>query len=222
MSAPTDNCAPRRSPLLLTCLPLQISEYSGCCFRTGSSVQQRGVRPPKPSPLVLAEYSFPSLNFVYSASGSLKSKGTDDLKIATTLEEMEMRVKIIPFDRQNREVADAAALSVLGIYPDETTATKKESGFQVAPDLGALLGVIPGIGTALSGIVSALGVTVPNLFRPGFPTTDKAYMANGREFGRYTRSEEERQKEGLRYGTAVLQVRRTGVRWLGILTRHLN
>lgn len=158
--------------------------------------------------LVLKHYSFPTLNFTFSASGRLNPKGSDELKIATTLEEIEMRVKLHALDAKGMLLDDPAALAVLGLYPDDTTATTHESPLQFAPNLAGLAGALPGVGTALSGVISALGVTVPRLIPQRFPITDKAFYAGPCEFGWYARSDQEKQKEGLRYGASVLQVSR--------------
>jgi hypothetical protein len=159
--------------------------------------------------LVLKEFTFPSLNIVFAASARLRERDHNDLKVETQLDEMELRVVLTPLDVAGKPIADGAKCSLLGVDPYGTTAAKVEPPFQVAPNVSSILTAIPSIPSALTGIVSGLGLSFGSVMKPSFPITSKAFLAGPREFGWYLKSNETEQKEGVHYGTAFLQLSRS-------------
>jgi hypothetical protein len=158
--------------------------------------------------MVLKKYSFPSLNVVFSASGRLRRKDRNDLKVETRLEEMELRLTVRAMDARDRIIKAPGRLQVLGLYPYKTEATEQDPFLQLKPNLSKILSVLPSIPEAVVGIIANLGLSFGKIFAPGFPVLDKAFLASETEFGWYKRSGGERQQEGLHFGVAFLQVSR--------------
>ncbi|MEE8586483.1 MAG: hypothetical protein V3T83_16700, partial [Acidobacteriota bacterium] len=149
---------------------------------------------------ILSKFSFPSLNVLFSASGRLRSKDENDLKVDTKLDEMEVRVTLraldpegnaIPFDKNGTN----SPVSVLGLYPFETRVSDaEEPPVQVTPNLPAILEALapeepaaPSPGTPavpasfgfldLAGVISGLGLVFGGLFKARFSILDKALLA---------------------------------------------
>ena len=158
--------------------------------------------------VVLQEFSFPSLNIVFAASGRMRQKDNDSAVIDSKLKQMEVRLIISPINDQGAVIADPNQCVVLGIHPYETKTEEQDPQLQITPDVSSLLTAIPGIPAAVTGVVSALGLTFGPLFKPKFPIIENAFFGNRREFGWYLRSSKENRKEGIHYGLAFLQVSR--------------
>ena len=158
---------------------------------------------------ILNEFSFPVLNFTFSASGKLLRIDNNDLKVETWLEELELRINLKPVENKGDSAPkDDSALKVIGLLPFETKAASEDSPIQITPDLGNILKAIPSLSSTLSGIVSGLGVAVAPLFKPKPRVLHKAFVATSREFGWYQQASEDVSQEGVRYTAAVLQAKR--------------
>lgn len=166
--------------------------------------------------LVLEHFSFPVLNVLFSASGRLREKDRNDLKVETRLDEMEVRIKVVPLKKDDGPIdldrsQPSNALEVLGVFPFESEVAEPEHPrFQVTPNVSSLLSAIPADAVLgpLTGIISGLGLAVAPLFRPKFRILEKAFVADINEFGWYRQSHEKVQQEGPHYGAAFLQVKR--------------
>lgn len=152
---------------------------------------------------ILGKFSFPVLNFTFSASGRLRRKDDNDLKIETRLEELELRVNLEPVPGN----VDTAPM-VIGLLPFETKATSEDSAIQFTPDLGSMLKAIPDLSPALSGIVSSLDLAVAPFFKPKPRVLQKAFVATFSEFGWYQQASEDVSQEGVFHTAAVLQANR--------------
>ena len=155
---------------------------------------------------ILGKFSFPVLNFTFSASGKLLRKDTNDLKVATWLEELELRINLKPLGEKGGNVKDPdSALRVIGLLPSETTGAKEDPTVQISPDIENILKAIPNLAGG-AGIISGLGLAIAPLFKPRPRVLHKAFIAAPREFGWYRRASEDVSQEGVHYTAAVLQV----------------
>ena len=169
---------------------------------------------------ILGEFSFPVLNFTFSASGRLLREDANDLKVAAWLEELELRINLEPVDENGHPISvtnnSDPALEVIGLLPSETTGAKEDPTVQISPNAVNILKALPKL-APLPGIVSGLGLTIAPLFKPRPRVLHKAFMAASHEFGWYRRASKDVSQEGVHYTAAVLQVRRKVVAALKVL-----
>ena len=139
----------------------------------------------------LRGFSFPVVNFVFSASGRLREKDHNDLTVYTRLDELELRATVAS--------AQNGYVKVIGLLPGETATSKLgDPAAQFLPNFSYTLGPV-GLG---------LGLAISAFRRPRSEVLAKPFLAGEREFGWYVKSGAERSGEGVHHSAAVLQVDR--------------
>lgn len=114
---------------------------------------------------LLSAVTFPTLNIVFSAAGRLRERNRKNLKDDIRLDEMEMRVKIVPLDKDGQEIIqgvdEVAPVRVLGIDPFKTKAVKvveTEDGSVVSPEAaGGNSSLVPDLAGVASTLAKAAG-----------------------------------------------------------------
>lgn len=113
---------------------------------------------------LLSAVTFPTLNIVFSAAGRLRERNRKNLKDDIRLDEMEMRVKIVPLGKDGQELVqgidEVAPVRVLGIDPFKTKAIKvveTEDGSVVSPEAAGGNSLVPELAGVASTLAKAAG-----------------------------------------------------------------
>ncbi|WP_282605668.1 hypothetical protein [Pelagibius sp. Alg239-R121] len=113
---------------------------------------------------LLSAVTFPTLNIVFSAAGRLRERNRKNLKDDIRLDEMEMRVRIVPLDENGEEIIQAddevAPVRVLGIDPFKTKAVKvieSEDGSVISPEAAGGAAFQPDLVGIASTLAKAAG-----------------------------------------------------------------
>ena len=151
----------------------------------------------------LNDFTFPVVNFVFSAAGKLRHQDNNDLKVETRLDELQLGVTVTGLDNDGNELPEGGQeekpVKTLGLFPWQTlTAKPQGSTAKFAPSLSATLGPL----------TAGLSVAVSALLRPRPEVLLKPFMGNYNKFGWYMKSDDEKSCEGVHYAAAVLQVHR--------------
>ena len=140
----------------------------------------------------LTDFTFPVVNFVFSAAGRLRKKDHNDLAVSTHLEELELRIVVTHGDGDT-------PVKTIGLMPGETTTSKpRNHAAKVAPSISSVFGPV----------TLGLGVAISAFHRPRPEVLVKPFMGGPNEFGWYMKSGPERSSEGVHHAAAILQVSR--------------
>ena len=137
----------------------------------------------------LTQFTFPVVNFVFSAAGRLRKKDRNDLTVSTRLDELELRLVVT-------HGASDTPVKVIGLLPAETVTSKpKDQAAKFTPSISSIFGPV----------TLGLGVAISAFHRPRPEVLVKPFMGGENEFGWYMKSGAERSGEGVHHTAAILQ-----------------